>query len=47
MMGMGRTEQPTLFDTWLQSSLQRLYDESLSEPLPVELLDLLPGGTSD
>ena len=47
VIGMGRMEQPTLFDTWLQMRLQRLYDETLSEPLADELLDLLSGNPSD
>ena len=31
----------SLFDAWLQTRLQRLYDEALGEPLPDELLLLL------
>jgi hypothetical protein len=38
--GLGAT--PSLFDTWLQTRLQRLYDEALEEPLPDDLLRLLP-----
>lgn len=32
----------SLFDTWLQTGLQRLYDETLDEPVPDDLLTLLP-----
>jgi len=31
-----------LFDAWLQSRLQRLYDNTLDEPVPDDLLQLLP-----
>lgn len=31
-----------LFDTWLQTSLQQRYDRTLDEPVPEELLDLVP-----
>jgi hypothetical protein len=31
-----------LFEAWLQSGLQRLYDRALYEPLPDELLRLIP-----
>lgn len=30
------------FETWLQVGLQRLYDRTLSEPVPEELLRLVP-----
>ena len=30
-----------LFEAWLQSDLQRLYDETLHEPVPDDLLVLL------
>lgn len=30
-----------LFDNWLQSSLQRLYDSTLEAPLPEEILRLV------
>jgi len=30
------------FETWLQIGLQRLYDRTLSEPVPEELLRLVP-----
>jgi hypothetical protein len=33
-----------LFEAWLQSGLQRLYDRALYEPLPDELLRLIPQG---
>lgn len=29
------------FETWLQTNLQRLYDRSLAEPVPEELLRLV------
>ena len=29
------------FETWLQTNLQRLYDEALAEPVPEELLRLI------
>ena len=32
----------SLFDTWLQTRLQRLYDEALDEAVPDDLLQLLP-----
>lgn len=35
-------DEPRLFDAWLQTSLRRLYDESLDQPVPEQLLDLLP-----
>lgn len=35
-------DEPRLFDVWLQTSLRRLYDESLDQPVPEQLLDLLP-----
>jgi hypothetical protein len=31
-----------MFETWLQTSLQRLYDPALCEPLPDDLVNLLP-----
>ena len=31
------------FDSWLHRELSRLYDETLSEPVPEELLKLLGG----
>jgi len=31
-----------MFETWLQTSLQRLYDPALGEPIPDELAQLLP-----
>ena len=31
-----------LFDAWLQTRLQRLYDKTLDEPVPDNLLQLLP-----
>lgn len=33
------------FDTWLQARLQRLYDETLDEPVPDDLLKLIPDPT--
>ena len=48
-MGQGGDDVPEmspLFDAWLQSRLQRLYDETLDEPVPDDLLKLLPD-TSD
>lgn len=44
-MSRGRNDVPaksSLFDTWLQTGLQRLYDETLDEPVPDDLLTLLP-----
>ena len=32
---------PVLFDVWLQTDLQRLYDKMLMEPVPEELLRLI------
>ena len=32
----------SLFDMWLQTRLQRLYDEALDEAVPDDLLQLLP-----
>ena len=32
----------SLFDTWLQTRLQRLYDEALDEAVPDDLLQLIP-----
>ena len=32
----------SLFEVWLQTDLQRLYDRALREPLPDDLLRLLP-----
>jgi len=32
----------SLFDVWLQTTLQRRYDDALTEPLPEDLLDLVP-----
>lgn len=32
----------SLFEAWLQTDLQRLYDRALFEPLPEDLLRLLP-----
>ena len=29
------------FELWLESNLQRLYDETLAEPMPEELLRLI------
>ncbi len=29
------------FELWLQTNLQRLYDEALAEPVPEELLRLV------
>ena len=29
------------FDTWLQSSLQQLYDQALAEPVPEELVRMI------
>lgn len=34
-----------LFDVWLQTTLQRRYDDALSEPVPDDLLDLVPQPT--
>lgn len=34
-----------LFDMWLQTTLQRRYDDALTEPLPEDLLDLVPQPT--
>ena len=31
-----------IFETWLQTDLQRLYDETLYEPVPEDLLRLIP-----
>ena len=31
-----------IFETWLQTDLQRLYDEALYEPVPDDLLRLVP-----
>ena len=31
-----------LFEAWLQTDLQRLYDKLLDEPVPEELLKLVP-----
>ena len=31
-----------LFETWLQNGLQRLYDSTLHEPVPDDLLRLIP-----
>ncbi len=33
-----------LFETWLQIGLQRLYDRTLEEPVPDDLLQLIPLG---
>ncbi len=33
---------PLIFETWLQTDLQRLYDETLYEPVPEDLLRLIP-----
>jgi hypothetical protein len=33
-----------LFETWLQIGLQRLYDRTLEEPVPDDLLQLIPPG---
>ncbi len=32
----------SLFEVWLQTDLQRLYDKALFEPVPDDLLRLLP-----
>ena len=34
-------EHKPLFEAWLQSDLQRLYDKTLHEPVPDDLLQLL------
>ncbi|QKE88721.1 hypothetical protein HN018_00420 [Lichenicola cladoniae] len=34
-----------LFDVWLQTTLQRRYEDALSEPVPDDLLDLVPQPT--
>ena len=42
--GAGRQDVTTLnpfFETWLQTNLQRLYDQALAEPMPDELLRLI------
>lgn len=36
------TAMDPLFDTWLQTSLQRLYDATLDEAVPEDLLQILP-----
>ena len=33
---------PSLFDAWLQTRLQCLYDKALNEAVPDDLLQLLP-----
>ncbi len=40
----GRKPDPSgsLFDTWLQTRLQRQFDEALEEAVPDDLLQLLP-----
>ena len=38
----GTRRAPSLFDGWLQSDLQRLYDQTLCEPVPDDLLRLIP-----
>ena len=35
-----------LFETWLQTELQHLYDRALDEPVPDELLRLIPQGSA-
>lgn len=33
--------EPSLFEDWLQSDLQRLYERTLREPVPDELLQMI------
>lgn len=35
------TSDESAFDNWLNRELSRLYDSTLQEPIPAELLDLL------
>jgi hypothetical protein len=37
------TQQPDMFDNWLRAELSRLYDTTLSEPVPHDMLRLLHG----
>jgi hypothetical protein len=37
------TQQPDIFDNWLRAELSRLYDTTLSEPVPHDMLRLLNG----
>ena len=37
-----RKADVALFDTWLRTRLQRLYDEAFDEAVPDDLLRLLP-----
>lgn len=37
------TPQPDIFDSWLRAELSRLYDTTLSEPVPPDMLRLLNG----
>lgn len=36
-------QQPDIFDSWLRAELARLYDTTLSEPVPPDMLRLLNG----
>ncbi|MBE7210015.1 MAG: hypothetical protein INR65_03260 [Gluconacetobacter diazotrophicus] len=45
--GTSPADRPGPFDAWLQSRLQRLYDEALAEPVPDHMLDLLTSQRSD
>jgi hypothetical protein len=40
----GRDPGDAAFDTWLHRELSRLYDQTLAEPVPEDLLKLLNGG---
>jgi hypothetical protein len=39
----GRDPGDAAFDTWLHRELSRLYDQTLAEPVPEDLLKLLNG----
>lgn len=41
-IGESKGEMAPLFDVWLQTTLQRRYDDALTEPVPENLLDLVP-----
>ena len=47
MSAVSRTTPPSSFDAWLQTRLQHLYDETLVEPLPADLLAILARDASD